>query len=199
MIDIENTRKKVQEILQKKLSPLLTYHSYTHTCGVVKSCLEIAEHEQIYHPSDLLLLETAAWFHDIGFINIYKEHEQHSVEIAKELLPQFSANDSEIDLVCEMIMATRLPQSPQNTLSSILCDADLDYLGSEDFPKISNDLKEEWISLGIINSEEEFSKLQLSFLHRHKYFTRFSRKNRGPVKRQHLRNLLIAEKQKMIV
>jgi uncharacterized protein len=198
LIDIEKTRIKVQEILQKKLSPLLTYHSYDHTCGVVKSCIEIAAHEHIYHPSDLVLLETAAWFHDIGFINIYKEHEQHSVEIAKDLLPQLGANDNEIDLICEMIMATRLPQSPQNLLSSILCDADLDYLGSMEFPQISKGLKEEWISLGIINSEEEFYKRQLSFLHKHNYFTRFSRKNRGPVKRQHLRNLLLAERQKTI-
>jgi predicted metal-dependent HD superfamily phosphohydrolase len=189
LIEIEKIRFKVREILKTGLSPQLSYHSYEHTCSVVENCLVIAANENISDTDDLLLLETAAWFHDIGFIRMYKEHEKESCLIARDLLPEYGASDEDIAKICEMIMATQIPQSPKNLMGEILCDADLDYLGRDDFPVISEKLREEWLALGIISKNEIFYERQLNFLNNHKYFTTDSQTRREPIKQKHLINL----------
>ena len=52
-------------------------------------------------------------------------------------------------------MATKVPQSPKNHLEEILCDCDLDYLGRDDFEKISNNLFSEWKEHGLVTNVEE--------------------------------------------
>ena len=42
------------------------------------------------------------------------------------------------DLFSQLILATKVPQKPKNKLEKIICDADLDYLGREDFDNISD-------------------------------------------------------------
>ena len=68
-------------------------------------------------------------------------------------------------------MATRVPQQPHNHLEQILCDADLDYLGREDFLEIGSKLFLELQVYGIINDEKEWDRLQVRFLEQHHYFT----------------------------
>lgn len=49
-------------------------------------------------------------------------------------------------------MATKIPQSPNNLLEQIICDADPDYLGRDDFWKISNNLYHELKIYGVLNN-----------------------------------------------
>ena len=63
--------------------------------------------------------------------------------MAREILPAYGLTRDQIDTICGMIMATRIPQSPSNQLERILCDADLDYLGRDDFYEIGGRLFEE--------------------------------------------------------
>lgn len=77
-----------------------------------------------------------------------------------------------------MIMATRLPQSPLSKLAEILCDADLDYLGREDFFEIADTLKREWMQMDFISSDTEWNQKQLGFLSSHTYFTESAMVNR---------------------
>jgi hypothetical protein len=88
-----------------------------------------------------------------------------------------------------MIMATRIPQSPRNKLSRILCDADLDYLGREDFKRIGDSLFSEMRTFGVLSTELEWNQLQVRFLERHSYFTVTNKKLREPVKQQYLAEL----------
>ena len=76
----------------------------------------------------------------------------------------------------------------------IICDADLDYLGREDFDEISNSLKNEFLTYGVIKSEMEWDRLQVSFFNSHHYFTATSVLGRCPAKMQQLELL----KQKLI-
>jgi uncharacterized protein len=181
-------KSRVFEDLDKRLSPKLTYHSRVHTEDVLFHTERIAILENVNDPRTLLLLRLAALFHDTGFIFTYKGHEERSCQVMAEWLGNsFSA--AEIEQVSGMIMATKMPQSPSTLCQMILCDADLDYLGREDFPVINKRLKEELMAYRMISNNDEWHQLQISFLENHRYFTHSSLIDRTPVKETYLRLL----------
>ncbi len=196
-MNINIVRQKAKDLLRKKLSGSLTYHCYLHTVWVVESCLTIAANEGIEDNQDILLLETAAWLHDVGFVRSYFEHEVQSCIIAKEILPEANATVEEIEKVCELIMATKIPQTPKCHLSEIICDADLDYLGRDDFYLWSAKLKEEWLNYAIIKDEDDFFLRQLKFLNAHKYHTHDAKIRREPAKQIILKALLDGNRLKL--
>ncbi len=184
-MEFEKVKKFILKKLKNELPKNLTYHSSEHIKDVYSSAQTIAELEHV-EGEDLLLLLTAVLFHDSGFIREQKNHEEESCGIAREYLPQYDYTPAQIDRICGMIMATKIPQTPHNRLEEIICDADLDYLGRDDFFKIGNGLYEELCMYGIINSEAEWNKLQVRFLEKHKYFTKTARKLRKPKKDEYL-------------
>ena len=179
-------RAQVLAELNEKLSPLLTYHCRTHTEDVLQHTERIAIAENIVQPRMLLLMKTAALFHDTGFVDIYVGHEERSCEIMIRKLKGYRFDDSEIELMTGMIMATKVPQSPSSLQQMVLCDADLDYLGRDDFPVINKRLKNELLAYGFIKDLNEWDELQMNFLSKHRYFTNSSVKLREPVKHDHL-------------
>lgn len=86
-------------------------------------------------------------------------------------------------------MATKIPQQPHNLLEQIICDADLDYLGRDDFYKIGETLRKEFLHYSIVNSDEEWETLQIKFLQNHHYHTISSQQLREPIKHQYLLQL----------
>jgi uncharacterized protein len=116
-------------------------------------------------------------------------------ELAKKELPAAGFSGDEISIICGMIMATRYPQQPKNKLEQILCDADLDYLGRDDFFEIGTTLYKELMATGRIKTEREWNRLQVNFLNSHKYFTKTSVEKRDQLKNEHLlqvKKLLLA-------
>jgi uncharacterized protein len=182
-------RSRVLADLDKRLNPLLTYHDRAHTEDVLFHCERIAISEMITDARSLMLLKIAALFHDTGFIDTYQNHEERSCEIMRAEMMTSDLRNNEIQQVEELIMATKMPQSPSGALQRVLCDADLDYLGRDDFKVINKKLKQELLSVGIIKKEEEWHELQLRFLENHRYFTRSSVQMRTPKKLQHLESL----------
>ena len=87
-------------------------------------------------------------------------------------------------------MVTKIPQQPKNLLQRIICDADLDYLGRNDFEVIGEKLRQEFLVYGVVQTEEEWDRLQLKFLTSHKYHTASSQHMREPVKQMHLHSLI---------
>src|SRR5882672_3854542 len=128
--------------LENELPKTFYYHNVDHTRDVRAAAGKIGRAERISeHEMELLL--TAACYHDSGFLVALNEHEVESCLLAKENLPAFGFCKEDIDRVCGMIMATRLPQSPKNKLEQILADADLDYLGRDDFFTIGDKIYHE--------------------------------------------------------
>ena len=171
--------------LQGSLPYDRTYHSYGHTLDVHRAAIDIARKEGV-NGNDLMLLKTAALYHDAGFVRGDVHHEVLSCDIVREALPGFGYTTEEVDRICAMIMATRVPQSPTDQLSGILCDADLDYLGREDFFTIGNHLFRELKEYGILTTERAWNEIQLKFLSEHTYFTETNRRDREPRKQLHL-------------
>lgn len=192
MIDLAKAQDLALSLLKNHLPASLAYHSPNHTMDVVEQALFIAAAEHITDPYALGLLESAAWFHDTGFSRTYQEHELESCKIASELLPQCGATPLDIALVNQLIMDTCLPQKPKSKLGQVLCDADLDYLGRNDFDIHSNNLRKEWLQIGIIKSASDFDPIQIRFLKNHEYFTPYSRRVRKPAKEAKLALLLAA-------
>lgn len=184
-MDIEAAREFILAELRQKLRPDRSYHSLEHTLDVYTSTTSIAQQEGVAGDG-MGLLKTAALFHDSGFLNLPEDHEAGSCLLVQEHLPQFGYTDAQIDQVCKMIMATKIPQTPQDSLSNILCDADLDYLGRPDFHRIGHLLFLEMKHHGQLSTEREWYELQERFLAGHHYFTATCQQRREPMKQKHL-------------
>jgi HD superfamily phosphodiesterase len=172
-----------------KLPDYLTYHNANHTMDVLNQSLQIARAEGVTDEWELWLLRTAALLHDIGFTQTYGGHEEKSCEITASLLPLYDYTPSEIGYIQSLIMGTKIPQTPPDKLGSILCDADLDYLGRDDFWPIAEGLRKEWLHEKIIVTHDQWMQVQIRFLNSHTYFTDYSRKYREPLKQIHLKAL----------
>ena len=158
--------------LRKELSENLHYHGLHHTMDVLRVAGNLCVSEKV--PAQKVpLVKTAALFHDAGFVkNKHANHEAEGCEMARAELPQFGYSPDDIETVCGMIMATKIPQSPTNHLEEIICDADLDYLGRPDFYKIGASLFEELAAYHLLGDEKTWNRLQVSFLSQHQFFTK---------------------------
>lgn len=179
----------VVKALGTQLSSKLHYHNLSHTLDVVKSALRIAEQEGVNESYDLVLLKTAGFLHDSGFLNTFVDHEEEGCLIAQAILPDYNYDQEAIDIICSMIMKTKLPQKPETLLERILCDADLDHLGREDFKEVSSRLFDEWKALGRVDENMDWSLIQFTFLESHHYWTGTSQNMRSHLKNQYLQEL----------
>ena len=97
------------------------------------------------------------------------------VIIDTDLENDFKATPEQIERICSIIMATKLPPKPKNLLENIICDSDLDYLGRSDFIPVSNTLYEELRAQNKMGSLNDWNKIQVKFISGHQYFTRTAR------------------------
>jgi len=118
--------------LYKQLSSDFYYHNYHHAMDVCKAVMKLADMEGI-RGRDRELLETAALYHDVGYTVCYESNEKEAVKIVQKDLPEMGYDQDEIKIICSIISATAMPQNPSNKLEELICDADLDNLGREDF------------------------------------------------------------------
>lgn len=163
--------------LENELDPVLTYHSAAHTRDDVMPAVELLARQDGVGGEDLILLRTAAAFHDLGYVEQRdgRDHEERSTAIARRVLPEYGFNERQIDTIGGMIMATKVPQQPATLLEAILVDADLDSLGRPDYFIVSNRLRRELAHFGVVQSDADWYQGQLDFLAAHRYFTPVAR------------------------
>jgi uncharacterized protein len=193
--DVVRACAYAQARLERELSPALCYHSVSHTCDDVVVAVERLAAAEGVSGEALLLLRTAAYFHDLGFVEQREQHEAIGVQIASATLPRFGYQPDQIALVAGMIMATRMPQAPHTLLERILADADLDVCGRDDFLALNRCLRAELAAAGILWADREWYSEQLTFLREHRYWTAAARVLRDAKKRANIAalELLLAE------
>lgn len=174
--------------LENNLPPWLYYHSPDHTRYVLDKAEFLAEQEGVTG-RELFLIKVAALYHDLGFVKGREDHEQKSCEMAATELPEFNVSAEEIEKICNMIMATQIPQKPTNISEKILADADLEYLGTDSFTEISENLYRELLHNQPQLSRQEWNEIQINFLTNHSYHTDYCRTHCEAVKTKHLENL----------
>jgi predicted metal-dependent HD superfamily phosphohydrolase len=193
----KKTIKKLYHLLENELSPDLCYHGIHHTQDVHRVCQFYIEHYELSE-NDAMLLEIAAVGHDTGFTKSYSNHEEISADITSAIMKSDGFSTGQVDKVSEMILATKIPQNPSSFLCSLLCDADLDYLGRDDFEEIGSTLKQEWINFKLFpNLDENFDNIQIGFLKGHCYHTDYAKEHRSPVKINHLERLEEEQRKKI--
>jgi predicted metal-dependent HD superfamily phosphohydrolase len=170
-MDFIGARDYLLKRLNTELKPTLYYHNIEHALDVHQAACQLIELEGINGHAKTCI-ETAALFHDAGMIKQYANHEEASVIIVREVLPQFGYLPSSIDEISRLIMITKLPQNPMDLYEKIICDADLDYLGREDFLIHAFKLRVEWQINNIKTTTlREWFEIQVQFLGNHTYFT----------------------------
>ena len=181
--------EKVHDFILNKLETglpaYLTYHNINHTKGVIEAAEQIGIAENIIG-INLVLLKTAALFHDVGFLNNHHDHEEFSCQMAMKYLPGYDYTEEQIDTICEMIMATKMPQAANNHMSQILCDADLYYLGTDKYTVNAESLYKEYKKFGIVKTQTEWELKQIEFLSTHHYFTKTAALQRDERKQENL-------------
>ena len=190
--DFERAKHYALARLEHELSPVLTYHSLAHTRDSVAPAAERLAALSGVDGEALLLLRTAAYFHDLGFTvpsTDHTDHEVKGVQIATQMLPGFGYSAEQVEQINRMIMATRLPQSPHNLLEQILADADLDVLGREDFWEWNRALRREMEYFSHPRTDEQWYEEQIRFLSAHRYWTAAARSLRDARKQQYLEEI----------
>ncbi|MGA8181148.1 MAG: HD domain-containing protein [Desulfobacterales bacterium] len=184
----------IRGLLRDELPDGFIYHIADHTLhptkGVVASANRIAISENISE-QDRELLITAAYFHDTGYIREYKKNEPIAARMAGRILNLIGYNPNEVLKIQKMILSTDLESEPESHVEKILCDADLDHFGREDFFKLDGKLRKEWCAIGIdVSDEVKWYKDTLELLKKHQYYTESQKKLRGEGKKKNIKNLI---------
>lgn len=171
--DIESAGQHIYARLERELSPHLLYHSLYHTRDdVVPAAIRLATAAGLGQ-EEWLILVTAAMYHDAGFLLTYAQHEQGSIHIAREALPTFGYSPEQVANVIDVIAATRMPQKPNGFLQELICDADLNMLGRDDFMQLNRLLLQETRHFSNQPiTEDNWYHEQTKFLEGHHFFTR---------------------------
>lgn len=176
--------------LGRDLPRNLHYHSIEHTLDVLDRTKQLAAAEGVSDEEDLILIQVAASYHDAGFLINNRDHERLGCKLVRQELPAYGFKDDQIKAICGMIRATKIPQQPRNLLEEIICDADLDYLGRDDFYPIGQRLYRELKAFRVLGNLEQWNKIQIKFLRAHAYWTTTNRQLREPLKQSRLQELI---------
>jgi uncharacterized protein len=179
----------VINLLDSNLNEFYYFHNVKHTLYVLDKAVEIAHYENCT-TAEIELVRVAALWHDVGFINIYDGHEEEGCTLVKEYLPDFGYTADSIKIICGIILATKMPQSPQNKLEQIMADADLEYLGTANAATIANELFKERKCLNPLLTADQWNQMQISFLQKHHYFTKFCKETKEHIKQSYLKKLV---------
>lgn len=186
MKEFLNIKREVLSKLETELPSSLKYHDMSHIMDVYDVCNQYIDRLKLSE-QEACELRIGALMHDIGFTKGNANHEEVGAQMAEEILRKHNVGQPCIESVQGLILATKIPQSPTNELQKIICDADLDYLGRDDYPEISSKLFEELKLANVIRTEEEWKNIQVKFLKAHQFHTDFAKKNREPKKQYWLR------------
>lgn len=189
MITLSDYSQKLVQVtlFAKENMPRLPYHNIKHALEVYSTAVTLAFLEEVAEEEKRFLLKTAALLHDIIVVPERKDNEERSAELSQTYLRQRGYSSFQAQEVGQLILATKMPQQPQDLLEQILCDADLDNLGRPDFLECGERVRTE---LGISQNNQWYHR-QWEFLRGHNYHTASARALRDEEKQQ---NLYLLEK-----
>lgn len=169
-VQSEEAIRFVLNLMENNLSEKFTYHSVRHTQRVISGVEEIGKLEGVDRQSLEILRLAAAW-HDSGYLHDIYCHEERGCDLARKHLPDFGLGEVLIEEVCKLIMATKITRHPDGLLQGIICDADLSYLGTEEYDEIADLLYHEFIAFSLTDSPGKWIVQQIDFLENHRFFT----------------------------
>ncbi|MEL6986598.1 MAG: HD domain-containing protein, partial [Bacteroidota bacterium] len=107
-----NTKKDIIETSENYVFKLLdnlsedySFHNTEHTRNVRNVSMELASAEGL-SDGEKEVLELAALFHDVGYAEVYKGHEQAGAKMASSFLKELNIDQIKIDKVVALILST---------------------------------------------------------------------------------------------
>lgn len=183
------TAEYATEILSTQLPDGFTYHNLVHTQQVVAACKEIGAASGLSE-NEILILQTAAWFHDLGYVSTYINHEEVGMKMAREFLTQQEAPSALIDQIVALIEATKYNHAPRNLMERVIKDADLVNLTTPDALQNSQNIRQEWERFrNEYFTDKKWDKMNLYFLEDHEYYTEYGKEVLEAAKQKNIRKL----------
>ncbi len=180
----------VKNLLKDRLPSAYSYHNLDHTIQVVDKIKILAKEENI-DPENTENLLLAGWFHDAGHVDNADDHEEESRKIAADFLSKNGLPKDRIGKIGELILATDKFYKPKNHLEEIIKDADLYHLGSDDYFRICENLRQEIKDVHNQKfSKQQWSELNIVFFSKHQFYTKYAKEHWQPVKEKNVDKIL---------
>jgi predicted metal-dependent HD superfamily phosphohydrolase len=171
---VKSSSEFVSKFLMDNLPAEFTYHNLEHTLEVFEAVTELGANYSL-PDEEMENLQTAAWFHDTGFVKGYTGHEYKSVEIAEGYLKTICCPDARIARITGLILVTELANKPENLSEEIIRDADILHIGKENFFSKCLTLKSEReIFNHEIITKSEWLQTCLDFISQTTFFTQYA-------------------------
>jgi len=190
MAFVNQVQDFVSDLINGKLSNAYLYHNLGHTIGVVNAVESLCNEEKVVLLDKEILL-VAAWFHDTGYTNGCKNHEDFSVEIAVRFLKENEKSQDYINAVSLLIKATAKEYVPQTLLEKIIKDADFHHILDDNYIFSCEGLRKEWENVeGKVFTDVEWAEENEFFLSKvHQFYTPYAQQHWQPLKDKNLKRL----------
>jgi len=167
------------------------FHNKAHTAQVVSAVKEMADYYQLAE-DDRFVLVCSAHFHDTGYFDGGSVgHEMRSATHARTFLIEEQIPHALITKIEQCILSTKIPQSPQNLLEQIICDADLFHLGTDSFSTLNKLMhREAEEGYGEKIDKVLWQGMTVLLLKAHHYHTDYAREKLDEKKRKNLEELM---------
>ena len=185
----KHTEAYARDLLLNKLPEGFSYHNLAHTEQVVKGVREIGTASKVTE-DDIYTLVLAAWFHDLGYVESYEDHEEVGIRMAKAFFLQHGLPEERIQAICDLIEATKLDHEPRNLREMVIKDADLYNLTTPDALVNAQLIREEGEKFrNEIFSDKKWNKMNLLFLENHTYYTDYGKEVLEKAKQKNINKL----------
>ena len=185
----------IRELFRDELPDGIKFHDADHTLHATKGVVAIANRIAISEnisEHDRELLIAAAYFHDTGYIREYDKNEPIAARMAGRILKLIGYKPNEVEKIQMMILSTDLEREPKSHVEKIICDADLDNLGREDFFKLDEKLRQGRRARGIdVSDDAKWYQGTLEIIKKHQYYTESQKKLRDKGKQRNIKKLLV--------
>jgi predicted metal-dependent HD superfamily phosphohydrolase len=161
----------ITRLFETRFETALPYHSLQHTLQVTAVLKQLCEMEKV-SAADTQLAAIACLFHDAGFYIDNTAHEAAGARLAAEYLGGQGLAPHAIGTVCRLINATARHAPPADVLEAIVCDADLHYLGTEDYTRQADLLRKEWeMTQSRFYTDQKWLEINQAFLEKHLFYS----------------------------
>ena len=187
---LQEIEAHVENFIQEEVDAQFVYHNFQHTCAVVEAAEELATHYDVNADERFAIL-VAAWFHDTGYSDGWRDHEARGIQNAHNWLRDKGINDQELfDTIAGAIRATKMPQQPTTFVEQLVADADLSHLGDLSYWDRCGRVRQEFaLTRDMVMSDQEWIDFELGFMLNHEYHTEAARELFGERKSKHVRQL----------
>jgi HD superfamily phosphodiesterase len=180
-----NCREYIRNLFQESDTSALYYHNYKHTTEVVERISAMSDN---LTETDATLLRLAGWFHDVGYLYHYHNHEDRGMLLAAEYFEKTDLKSEQIQIIVSCIEATKLSEEPRNKLEEIIKDADIGFGVTERFFETGKLLRIEWESnLNKFYSDDEWEELQYNFISGVRFYTSYANQHYLPLLKNNIK------------